>query len=589
MSENSTQKKNTLLQSLLSPASSKLTQDVQIKEIVPRNLINKKPTLKEGKNNQNNSFLFDYKNNFYDLSNNQKNAQINNISNYNIYHFNLKNSPKKYFHKKLLKKIIPGKLTKRNIDTSFNLNKNSFFINKNVQVEKLYDTQVNLSNFNTITAEGQKNSFCGTKFENVRENKSCLFFCGINKKNSYFYEPKSTKNIKKKKTKDNLDKISIPCINCGNLIQMDEIEKHSLKCNNVSYDILEVDLTNNETNCIDYKLTKLKEYINKLENSINENEQFLEEDKYLILIIKDYIEKVLKINQANISNIKELKNICKNFSMLNIKYNKSLNYLILMDRTKNLIVEKLKIFKESIKNEKTRETYSSNSQYNSIYENKIINKKKELEKITNEMKYEKIKVKNLRKSKGAEHKNKISKFQISQNFTNKNDLFQYETKKSNQNLQIKTYNEKENNIINDKNEILFNSPKSKIEKELSNIQSSMTSVRTPKNNKLQLSLDSDSINNSRNYSSLSCRNNNRKLFLKTVVQIKFEKLHNSHKGQKISPKMIWKEAKKQNINSNLWGKFIFNELNHPKKYVNNRNENKRKPLTHSMSVINEEL
>ena len=578
------QNKNIFLQRILSPFNPKL-QDTKLKKFTPLNIINKKPLLIKGKSCQNYNINFANKSNFYNINNSKKNIQINNISNNNIYHFNLKYSLNKNNHKKLLKKIIPRGITKYHHGNNYlHFKQNSFFINKNLQVQKLNKTQ---NNFNIITTDENKNSFCSTKFENVRENKSCLMFCRTENKNSYFVEQNSIKNWKKNVVQDNVEKISIPCINCGNLIQMNEMEKHSLQCSKVTIDMLKVDLTNKKISSIDYKLKKLKDYINYLGNNNNDNNQFLEKDKYLIMIIREYIEKALKINQANTSNRKELKNISKNFAMLTIKYNKSLNYLILMDRAKLLIEEKLKIFKESYKNDRTRETNSSNNQYSSEFENSIINKQKELEKINKEMKFEQIKVKNLRKSAGPENKNKILKLTIKRNLIEKNYLNHSLTEKNIKGLQDDTSNDNDVNKTNCNDLSLFNSPKPNLEIELVNTRSPMISVRTPKN-KLELSPDNDSTDNSCNNSCKSCRNTNRKLFIKKVVKIKFEKLHNSHKGQKISPNMIWKEAKKKNINGKDWGKFILNELNQPKKYVKLRKESKIKSLDHSMSIINEE-
>jgi len=56
-------------------------------------------------------------------------------------------------------------------------------------------------------------------------------------------------------------------------------------------------------------------------------------------------------------------------------------------------------------------------------------------------------------------------------------------------------------------------------------------------------------------------------FLKILLKIKFQKLHNSHMGQQIPAKPIYEEAKKQNITQENWQDFILNEIKQPQKYM----------------------
>jgi len=56
-------------------------------------------------------------------------------------------------------------------------------------------------------------------------------------------------------------------------------------------------------------------------------------------------------------------------------------------------------------------------------------------------------------------------------------------------------------------------------------------------------------------------------FLKILLKIKFQKLHNSHLGQQIPAKPVYEEAKRQNISQENWQDFILNEIKQPQKYV----------------------
>jgi len=56
-------------------------------------------------------------------------------------------------------------------------------------------------------------------------------------------------------------------------------------------------------------------------------------------------------------------------------------------------------------------------------------------------------------------------------------------------------------------------------------------------------------------------------FLKILLKIKFQKLHNSHMGQQIPAKPVYEEAKRQNISQENWQDFILNEIKQPQKYM----------------------
>jgi hypothetical protein len=56
-------------------------------------------------------------------------------------------------------------------------------------------------------------------------------------------------------------------------------------------------------------------------------------------------------------------------------------------------------------------------------------------------------------------------------------------------------------------------------------------------------------------------------FLKVLLKIKFQKLHNSHLGQQIPSKPVYEEAKRNNISQENWQDFILNEIKQPQKYA----------------------
>jgi hypothetical protein len=55
-------------------------------------------------------------------------------------------------------------------------------------------------------------------------------------------------------------------------------------------------------------------------------------------------------------------------------------------------------------------------------------------------------------------------------------------------------------------------------------------------------------------------------FSKILLKVKFEKIHNTHKGQDIPAKLLFKECIKASIPQSEWQEFIISELKNPYKY-----------------------
>ena len=476
-------------------------------------------------------------NNIYNINNSTNNIQINNINNNNICQFktNKSSSIKK---SNIAKKIIPIRsqnisVKNKSLDPNSKnhekqINKSMLSINKNMNVEKL--------NNDTFTERKplNLNIFKNTPFEGLIENKNYIVFNGIYKKKIISSSRVKTNKINTNKMKCKSDIISIPCINCENLIEIDKLEKHSLNCIKVSEDVLSAEFSNKETFKINYKLKKLKDYIINIEK-----EEKSDNIKYLITALKEYIEKILNINKNNIENIIELKNILKNFTMLNTHIN-NLNFLILIDRATILVKEKIKILKnmcksESIKNPKSSKNRNKQSEFENILNNKI----KKLEKINLETQLEKNKVKNLRNS-----------------------------------IYLKSLNFSDNSF---KNNLYINSCRA--------LNLDNNNLLKNSNSTLEISLDHKTHESFEN-NSFNSKRNKKNLLLREVAKIKSEKLNNSFQGQKIHSKMIRKEELKNDINESYWDNFILKESNKRKKPVNIFKTLKQK--SPPMSIINEE-
>jgi len=78
-------------------------------------------------------------------------------------------------------------------------------------------------------------------------------------------------------------------------------------------------------------------------------------------------------------------------------------------------------------------------------------------------------------------------------------------------------------------------------------------------------------------------------FVKVFLKVKFEQLHNDHKGQKVLQSDVWKEAIKRNISQNNWSDFIFEELKNSKKYEKSTKKVRMTESLNKMDTIKEEI
>lgn len=429
---------------------------------------------------------------------------------------------------------------------------------------------------------------------------------------------------KKSSKEDNGLLLYIPCMNCGNSISADDIERHSMICTKVTDEVLKTESNTYELYSINYKLNKLKEHVQSITSGkVSLPSSIEKEMMYISTVLLQYINDTLIIEIINIKSIQDLKKLLKNLDTLSQTYKSSVSTMILIDRTKILIKEKLKIFvatyRIQINTRKTNEIKKGNIKY----EDELNQKKKELEKITQETELTKTKVKNLRKSATPLNKPKNLNIIINNSafpetqtrptagFTtssnNLNDLSDYMNDDNTSHIDNKL-EEIVSDVDNVSQNVSINTSMSNLssfgrEDEGGDIRGTIGtrgSVGSMYKKSLKEINDTDEAKcNNKNEIDLNFygtfNNNaaenlkNKKLFYNTVLKIKLEKLHNSHKGMQIPPKMIFMESQRLRIPEDRWTEFILGELNNPIKYMNLKKKlqmsSKREP---TMSVIAEE-
>lgn len=333
--------------------------------------------------------------------------------------------------------------------------------------------------------------------------------------------------------------IGVPCMNCGNCIQIDNIERHSVTCTKVSEEIIKNEQSNVGLYSINYKIKKLKEHLTMISNgTIEVPFKIGKEMKGATQTLINFVQSVSNMETIGLSTIKEFKMIMKGLDELSNKYKGIMSAMILIDRTKVLVNEKTKIFKEQYR--LLKHTKETNNQKTGSLNSE--------EKVKQDL---------------AIQSNK--QFDIDEEIEEEYD---HKQKKKKTNGKVST------NMID---EIV-----SDIEKRsciMSN--TSLSSIAMGKDdeefiNDNEVHLDFSSIN--------SDKMKEKKAFFKTVLRLKFEKFHSTHLGQKISQKALYNEVKKNNLPRDKWNDFIVNELKNPNKYIQDKAERLSKP----MDVIEEE-
>ena len=252
-----------------------------------------------------------------------------------------------------------------------------------------------------------------------------------------------------------------------------------------------------------------------------------------------------------------------------------------------------------------------------IYEDAVKEKAKELEKIRLETELAKTKVKNLRKSATPLNKPKNLNIIVNESYpetdnkneqSNINDLSGL-VEDNNYNAHM---NNKVDEIVSDVenislNNVSMNTSMSNMsftgkddEMEMRNTIGSRGStgfkpiqIDSPSNTAPNLSSNTQKEIEF-NYGTFS--NNpmdpefkkKKQLFFNAVLKIKLEKLHSTHKGMQIPPKLIFFESQRLRIPEEKWQEFILGELNNPIKYMNMKKKKINTIREPTMSIIAEE-
>ena len=357
-------------------------------------------------NKKNQSEIKDRKNEKKRMSNINNNKKIKNENDVNLRKTQIPHNKKIIFENlnidDNIKEIkdeneISNKVLRHNT-TVFTFEKNNFLFDENKKeinnnehdLDKFFRQNYN-SSINNINNNNEP-----FRFSNISKiNNNDLFYLNNNhiynnfpdlKNSNYFLNPKietiegneshelfefddklleeSICNEEKQKEKINKNEqiVSMPCLNCNKLININEMDEHSNKCYKMkkNNDINENN-KNNQINIIENKLRNILEYLNK--NDINKNPE------ELIQKLKSIIEEILSTKEINSFSIENLSNIGNKINNLMEKNLNDANYFTLLSRVKILLEEKIKFFSDNLKKGIGHNSQNKNLGENSIEEN----------------------------------------------------------------------------------------------------------------------------------------------------------------------------------------------------------------------------
>ena len=489
--------------------------------------------------------------------------------------------------------------------------------NQNIQ----FNVNINNNYYNSIKADQKipEPDTLANKVKSSPVNRNTF-----QRENSKVSTSSSNQILRKKSShgENNNVLLYIPCMNCGNSIAIDDIEKHSMSCTKVSEEVLKNESNSYELYNINYKLNKLKEHVSSIKNgTVNVPTGIEKEMMYISTVLLQYINDTLVIEVINVKSIQDLKKLLKNLDTLSLTYKSSMSSMILIERTKILIKEKVKIYIASYKN-KIETDKLNERKTGCIFEDAVKEKAKELEKIRLETELAKTKVKNLRKSATPLNKPKNLNIIVNESYS------ETEKKVNNKNNEQSNINDLSGLVEDNNNNDHMNNKVDEIVSDVENISLNNVSMNTSMSNMSfsgkddememrntissrgstglkPIQIDSPS-NTAPNLSSNTQKeiefnygtfSNNpmdpefkkkKQLFFNAVLKIKLEKLHSTHKGMQIPPKLIFFESQRLRIPEEKWQKFILGELNNPIKYMNMKKKKINTIREPTMSIIAEE-
>jgi len=475
-----------------------------------------------------------------------------------------------------------------------------------------------------------------------------------------------------------------PCMNCNNMILLEEVENHSNNCIVIKEEVNKIEASKYAYHVVDYKLKKILEHIQTLQipddkyndknlvgtqshqrlSSIPKDPKLaaeLSKETHIFHILETTVKDAISVAKISNSSLSTLKKFLINLDSITHSFKGTWTTSILIDRCRILLHEKMNILRKSLKelNENRKTTAGRKSNVDSVEKLKenLIKEKEEKEKLNEFLENEKEMIirktavlkestKNLSQISNLEsvstrdldikpslsQETKLSKSERNEDISK---VKAHKVIKSNQKANYTSYDEEEKKC---KGIVKAPKPKYSLDSYKENSSDLKKSQEKSLNNSRDhgyidnhnldteedkvkdfMNIDSNTVNVNRNIlkeitsdvesknidelsdnTSMTSNTSFRSIkeipsipekrphdyivdakklyqdFVKVVLKVKFEKIHNTHKGQDVPEKILFKECIKRNIPESEWSEFIQNELKYPEKYSEYFKSNNKK-------------
>ena len=232
-----------------------------------------------------------------------------------------------------------------NILDDFFKKKEKIIDNNNNELFRFSNINNNLNddNFNSKRISNYFNHFINSKIEKIEVNENHQIKDFISDKN---FEKELMIIDKKFPENKNDNLVSIPCMNCGKIINISDIDDHSIKCFKIKEESVNL-FSNDDSISIEIKLKNIYEYLISEQNK-NQNSNINIESFDYIEILKKNVKEILNIKTTSQISLEKLKKINKIISELLEKNVHSTNKTTLLNRLKILIDKKIEYMQKEL-------------------------------------------------------------------------------------------------------------------------------------------------------------------------------------------------------------------------------------------------
>ncbi|CAK56665.1 unnamed protein product (macronuclear) [Paramecium tetraurelia] len=307
---------------------------------------------------------------------------------------------------------------------------------------------------------------------------------------------------------------SVPCMNCENLIPINEIDIHTMKCQSVSKNVTAVLKSNKILDEINFKIQKLRESILQL----NQKESKSDNIKYLNRA-DEMSEQILTIHNTNQIELRKLQDLNQELKTITESYRGSLAIALYLERLHSLALQKQAQLEKEIRmpkvdTQKINLINFNNSNYNPQNNNYSSVQSFRYQQQPEQNRTSQLPFTSQFQSPTYGRPTMITKFSGSQDRNQLNDI---------------------------KSEIL-------------------TKISTSQFDESEINSNEVDLNNSNQF------NQQQRIFYSKCLAQK-TKLPNTHPSQKIPLCILHKEMIHRKISNGLWDKFIIDALNNPHQYL----------------------